>query len=209
MLFLYNTIQVTLKKKHVVAGKSFGTAYSQTHSPVHKALDSRLLRGAASGIPDRSVLLFSTNLQASRSFGSVRHVLAPKRGGPRPPGRWTASRLLAYPRSGRRNLHGLRRSLWPLDPLRSKGITGGGVRGCFLPHDSNIAWRYPVGCRRGGKADAEDLKSSGGLPPCGFDSHRRHSGRGRNAVAIHRPSHQGSKPNDVHVKSSCGRGIDA
>src|SRR3954452_15372537 len=30
-------------------------------------------------------------------------------------------------------------------------------------------------CRRGGKADAEDLKSSGGEPPCGFDSHRRYS----------------------------------
>lgn len=28
--------------------------------------------------------------------------------------------------------------------------------------------------RRGGTADAEDLKSSEGEPSCGFDSHRRH-----------------------------------
>ncbi len=33
--------------------------------------------------------------------------------------------------------------------------------------------------RRGGMADAEDLKSSGGEPPCGFDSHRRYCDRKR------------------------------
>ena len=32
----------------------------------------------------------------------------------------------------------------------------------------------PQPSRRGGTAYAEDLKSSGGQPPCGFESHRRH-----------------------------------
>ena len=36
--------------------------------------------------------------------------------------------------------------------------------------------------RRGGKADAEDLKSSGGLLSCGFDSHRRHHDSKRQQV---------------------------
>ena len=35
--------------------------------------------------------------------------------------------------------------------------------------------RAPGAGRRGGTADAEDLKSSDGEPSCGFDSHRRHS----------------------------------
>ena len=46
------------------------------------------------------------------------------------------------------------------------------TRGFFAEHNE-VRLR-----RRGGMADAEDLKSSGGLLPCGFDSHRRHFLRG-------------------------------
>jgi hypothetical protein len=48
--------------------------------------------------------------------------------------------------------------------------------------------------RRGGTAYAEDLKSSGGEPPCGFKSHRRQSISGTD-----RRRHRGSSPDEEEV----------
>lgn len=51
------------------------------------------------------------------------------------------------------------------------------------------------GGRCGGTADAEDLKSSGGEPPCGFDSHRRQSSRTRvDGPPSSRPISRGPRP---------------
>ena len=61
----------------------------------------------------------------------------------------------------------------------------------LVPYDSWLAMARQS--RRGGMADAEDLKSSGRERPCGFDSHRRYwtwddfVGRTRRAIWRHRP----------------------
>ncbi len=53
--------------------------------------------------------------------------------------------------------------------------------------------------RRGGMADAEDLKSSGGKPPCGFKSHRRYSTEpDRNRQ---NPANYGVKPSSPSAQS--------
>src|SRR5262249_28152327 len=56
--------------------------------------------------------------------------------------------------------------------------------------------------RRGGMADAEDLKSSPGEPGCGFESHRRHSRQDRTDPVKRRstPGFPGNSPGSTSDK---------
>ena len=61
------------------------------------------------------------------------------------------------------------------DQRRSRtGLAGPALSFCGISCRSILLRKS----RRGGMADAEDLKSSGRKRPCGFDSHRRYSSCG-------------------------------
>ncbi len=67
---------------------------------------------------------------------------------------------------------------WPTSPTPA---TASGLLPALNPPYPHPSRGFATAAgRRGGMADAEDLKSSGGEPPCGFESHRRYStGRDR------------------------------
>jgi hypothetical protein len=71
------------------------------------------------------------------------------------------------------------------EAIRGERIAASSLGRLFLCLRTFVRMMAKAGGRRGGMADAEDLKSSGRERPCGFDSHRRYFASGERTVVAY------------------------